>query len=227
MIFTARDKAYPFRFKLKRPDGGKFSLLYDNHTSQLVHEETGERLIPENDETRDRIWEQVPRVSPETPGMKVNDTRTLKIQLGLGCNYSCSYCLQSTQLGDAVKTSTRDAEIFLDNIERHNWFGNDVQRIEFWGGEPMLYWHKVRVLLPALKARWPKARMSTITNGSMFSEMIIQDMIDYEMSCGISHDGPGQWQRGPDPLDDPLTAGWLHRAVDAFAPSGRVDSARF
>ncbi|MBO6510204.1 MAG: radical SAM protein [Roseibium sp.] len=220
-MIKAHGHNFPFRFHLRDERGDTFHLLYDNHSSKLIREDTGERIVPPAEEQRN--WNSAYRVSPETPGRKTNDTNVLKIQLGLGCNYTCSYCLQSSQIQDAVKTGTRDAEIFLKNIENHNWFGDDVSRIEFWGGEPMLYWHKVRILLPELKKRWPKASFSTITNGSMFNEQIIQDMEDYDFSFAVSHDGPGHKQtRGPDPLDEPERAEWLKRAVEIFGSKGKM-----
>ncbi|MEJ8474446.1 radical SAM/SPASM domain-containing protein [Roseibium algae] len=216
-------RAFPFRFTMKRPESGEvFYLLYDNHTSELVFEGTGQSVVEPSEASARYIWETAPQVSPDAPLGKSRRTRTLKIQLGLGCNYSCSYCLQATQLGDQIKTSTRDAEIFLENIKRHGWFGEDVQNIEFWGGEPMLYWHKVRLLLEPLRERWPKAQMSIVTNGSMFNAEILQDILDYEFTVAVSHDGPGQHQRGPDPLDDPEAGEWLRRAVAALSPLGRV-----
>ena len=46
-------------------------------------------------------------------------------------------------------------------------------------------------------------RFSVITNGSLFTDEIIDWLMMMNFSVSISHDGPGQSVRGPDPFDDP------------------------
>jgi uncharacterized protein len=51
---------------------------------------------------------------------------------------------------------------------------------------------------------WTKKPVfSIITNGSILTDEIIDWLIDNKFSVAISHDGPGQHVRGPDPFDDP------------------------
>ncbi|BBI61648.1 hypothetical protein HSBAA_29540 [Vreelandella sulfidaeris] len=42
---------------------------------------------------------------------------------------------------------------FLDGL--NDWLVGQPQRIEFWGGEPLVYWKKLKLLVPALRERFP------------------------------------------------------------------------
>lgn len=77
------------------------------------------------------------------------------------------------------------------------------------GGEPFLYWAKIKRLISALAARFPAARFSIITNGSLLDREKLDFIAQYDIAIGISHDGPGQHLRGPDPLDDPDKRRWI------------------
>jgi uncharacterized protein len=63
--------------------------------------------------------------------------------------------------------------------------------------------------VPALRARFPAAELAVVTNGSLIDEQIIRFIERYDLVVAVSHDGPGQHLRGPDPFDDPECARWL------------------
>lgn len=133
--------------------------------------------------------------SPENPVVGKDAPRLLKIQLGLGCNYSCSYCSQGGQKEES--TSTADAENFsLD------WVEGTPDKVEFWGGEPMLYWKKLVTLVEKVDIKWPGIRKSVITNGTLLTKERVDWLFDHGFTVGVSHDGPGQALRGEDPLED-------------------------
>ena len=48
-----------------------------------------------------------------------------------------------------------------------------------------------------------KPQFSIITNGSILTDEIIDWLMMMDFGVAMSHDGPGQFVRGPDPLDDP------------------------
>lgn len=140
--------------------------------------------------------DQVP-FSPDEPLQGKSATpRVLKIQLGLGCNYSCSYCSQGGQKEEA--TSTQDAEDF--NLD---WVEAAPEKVEFWGGEPTLYWKKLQALTAKIDAKWPGVRRSMVTNGTLLTKERIDWLFDAGFTLALSHDGPGQSLRGEDPLEDP------------------------
>lgn len=204
-------------------------LLYDPKTSTLTREDGGERIVHPAFTTDEPVSWVVPmRVSPKNPGRKTN-VRTLKVQMGFKCNYACAYCNQaswSSFLGGAVE----DAKLFLRNLDR--WFvandavkdgGSDL-RIEFWGGEPFVYWAKMKILGEELRRRYPKARFNVITNGSLLDDEKVDWLISQKVGVQISHDGPAQQYRSPeDILDDPEKCRLIRRLM---AAAGQLDEAR-
>jgi len=202
-------------------DGEVVPLFYDQHTSRLL-DQNGFKAV---DFTSNPLFDPEPsRARPfiavdyDQPGRKVGEVRKLKIQLGLGCNYSCSYCLQAAQIHKAAVSSTRDASEFLANID--SWIADPegMEKVEFWGGEPLLYWKKMEILAPALKQKLPDARFSIITNGTLLTREIVDKLKEWDFSMAISHDGPGQAVRGGDPFEDPNQFAFIQYAYRTLHP---------
>lgn len=183
--------------------GSPVALLYSPHESTLV-DPRGAHLLRDAEPQPFRI---APRVSRASPGRKSPAPATLKIQLGMRCNYHCSYCNQASEVDAGTVTRTADADDFLAGLD--GWLEGAPARIEFWGGEPLLYFAKLRRLVPALRARFPQAELAMVSNGSLLNEEILDFIEAHDLFVAISHDGPGQHLRGPDPFDDPLRAHWL------------------
>ncbi|HSW17532.1 MAG TPA: radical SAM protein [Ramlibacter sp.] len=173
------------------------------HTSELT-DASGEPLLRD---IEPYAFEAVEPVSPANPGWKSRRVHTLKIQLGMACNYSCSYCNQASHVSDASLTRTAQADDFLAALP--DWLEGAPERIEFWGGEPLLYFAKLQRLAPALRERFPAAVLSMVTNGSLLDAETIAFIERWDVHVAVSHDGPGQHLRGPDPFDDPQRAHWL------------------
>lgn len=137
---------------------------------------------------------QIP-FSPENPVIGKDNPRILKIQLGLGCNFACSYCSQGGQKEDA--SSSKDAESFdLEFVTER------PDKVELWGGEPLLYWKKIQALVAKIDAKWPGIPRSIVSNGSLLTRERVDWLFDNGFTVALSHDGPGQELRGDDPLDD-------------------------
>lgn len=185
------------------PDGSPVRLRYSPHDSSLT-DEAGQPLLSD---VEAQAFEVAPAVSPQAPGRKSSKPSTLKIQLGMQCNYGCSYCNQASEVGSATPSRTADADHFLAGLD--GWLQGTPDRIEFWGGEPLLYFAKLRKLVPALRQKMPTAEMSLVSNGSLLNAGIIDFIEQHDLFVAISHDGPGQHLRGPDPFDDPRQAQWL------------------
>lgn len=183
--------------------GQEVRLLYSPHDSSLS-DEYGRPLLSDSVEMDHAT---AFAVSPQTPGSKSAQPRTLKIQLGMSCNYTCSYCNQASEVGAVTVTKTADADEFLEELD--GWLQGSPDRIEFWGGEPFLYFAKLRKLVPVLRERFPAANFTIVSNGSLIDEEILEFIERFDIFVAISHDGPGQHLRGPDPFDDPQRAQWL------------------
>jgi uncharacterized protein len=177
--------------------GDKKIFYYDNEFSTLV-DENGENIINQENKKQFNDWIAI---SKDKPGIKTSP-KIIKIQMGLSCNYSCFYCSQRF-VPHAEETNKNNIEKFMKDLPK--WFssndGTDCS-IEFWGGEPFVYWKTMQPLAEELKQKYPNAKMSVITNGSLLDteKNIWLDEMDFAVA--ISHDGPGQIIRGPNPLDD-------------------------
>ncbi|CAA7618340.1 radical SAM protein [Magnetospirillum sp. SS-4] len=195
-----------FTLIMRRSDGSAFRLVLDTSTSRLT-DEAG-RLIDisplgvvydnEGKTLRDAPVTTRDRAEPKSRSVKV-----LRIQLGLACNFSCAYCVQDrARPGHDEKSS--DVAAFLNGLDE--WISGAPVVVELWGGEPLLYWHKLKTLVEGLRCRWPEVKLRLTTNGSLLD----MEKVDWlaglrNISVTVSHDGPGQHLRGKDPLDDPET----------------------
>lgn len=150
--------------------------------------------------------------SADNPIVGKHQPRILKIQLGLGCNYACSYCSQGGQ--KPTLTSNKDALDFISQLD--TWLHEHPAKIEFWGGEPILYWQKIECLVPALRARFPDAALSIVTNGSLLTTEKAAWLYQNGFSVAVSHDGPGQSLRGEDPFDDPAWVAMIRNVFRMF-----------
>ena len=188
-----------FDLSMQARDGAEHLIRYNPHTSEIEG-----ITLPDAPE---REWSVAPRASKTAPLGKSQRPRTLKIQMGLSCNYACSYCNQAMQIDDATVSTLGDVERFLTQFDI--WLKAPPEKIELWGGEPFVYWAKLKRLVPALHERFPEARCSIITNGSLLNREKLDFIARYDIGIGLSHDGPGQNLRGPDPLDDPEKCRWI------------------
>lgn len=141
----------------------------------------------------------------------------IKIQLGLSCNYECSYCSQRF-VERAEETSKADIDEFLTKFDKLSL--SKTPRIEFWGGEPLVYWKTLKPLAESIRARVPTATFMIITNGSLLTPEIVLWLHELDFAVAISHDGPAQSFRGPDPFDDNFDN--IKMLVDLFLPKGKM-----
>jgi uncharacterized protein len=125
--------------------------------------------------------------------------------MGLSCNYSCDYCSQKF-VDRPKETSKKDIDNFMELFNQLEFNEQTGLKIEFWGGEPFVYWKTMKPLAEAIRERfisWKNPpEFSVITNGSLLSEDICAWLYAMDFAVAISHDGPGQFVRGPDPFED-------------------------
>jgi uncharacterized protein len=178
-------------------------FLYDNMTSKLTDMEGNEYFY---DVARDRFpdgsWGRTPApvTSKETPLNKSNKIKDLKIQMGLSCNYSCEYCSQRF-VPHADTSSPIEVKKFLKNLDL--WVDGAPEKIQFWGGEPLVYIKILKPLAEGLREKWPDVKFGMVTNGSLLNVETNKWLDEMGFTIGMSHDGPGQTVRGPDPFADP------------------------
>lgn len=209
-------------------ESGKSVLFYSPHESKFW-DESGSPALPvrQGFAPKSFMYNEVEgmgshkAMSPENPAKKSRKVNVLKIQMGLNCNYSCAYCSQASHLqhGEAVITNVDDAKDFLARLD--TWLESVPMRIEFWGGEPFVYWKAMQVLVDGFKAKFPSADFNIVTNGSLLDDEKFDWIVANDLAVALSHDGPGQAVRGPDPLDDPDMRRVWQKMVDERGTIGK------
>lgn len=212
-----------YKLHLQYPKGWRI-LTYKPHTSELFDENGQLHNLSSINSTyqRGHFHEWIPN-SPTNPGKKNNTPTIVKIQMGLKCNYACSYCNQASQVPNSFQGNPKEAQDFLDNLD--TWFKGDGNktRWEFWGGEPLVYIKVLRVLAEGLRKKFPQAEFNIITNASMMTEEIVDWLDSLNFQVGISHDGESyKIQRGEDVLENPETLKAIKYAYNKLFPKGRI-----
>lgn len=138
----------------------------------------------------------------------------LRIQLGLKCNYSCSFCIQQQYSQQEKYPTQEEIDTVVDLVSK---ITSEKCHIEFWGGEPLVYIKLLEQLLPKLRLVRPKAKFSMITNGTLLNHSILSLLLKNRVHLSISHDGFAYFLRGKDPVEDPNFVDLLQEAYHAFS----------
>lgn len=139
----------------------------------------------------------------------------LRIQLGLACNYSCSFCSQGQHLG---ADQPLDLGAVLAAIDRA--LLGPPQEIELWGGEPLVYWKSLRYLIPELRDRFPLSRLFLVSNGALLDKDKAEFFVRYGVTVCISHEGDAQL---PLRKDDPLSREAVRLACHILHEAGLLE----
>jgi uncharacterized protein len=193
-----------FEIHAERSATDKQVFYYDNQTNVLKDSFGNIYQYPEQPLPNPDRKEYI-SFDKNTPLKKSREIQLLKIQMGLSCNYSCDYCSQKF-VERAPETSKKDIDAFLEKLDVLEFNEQKGLKIEFWGGEPFVYWKTFKPLAEAMLDRFSgwkrKPQFSVITNGSILTDEMIDWLMKLNFAVSISHDGPGQSVRGPDPFDD-------------------------
>lgn len=225
-----------FEILAEKNSQDKKVFLYNNETNTLCDVEgfiygkvdegvnEQEELFPEN-VAEFETQHHATVFDKNSPLKKSRKIRKLKIQLGLSCNYACDYCSQKF-VGRPPETNKKDIDAFLAKLDNLEFSEEMGLSLEFWGGEPFVYWKTMKPLAEALAERFSswqkKPKMSVVTNGSILTEDICKWLYDMGFYVSISHDGPGQSVRGPDPFEDPENKRIVLDFYKLMRPLGRI-----
>ena len=213
-----------FEIYAARSDTDQKIFFYDNIKNVLSDQdgkvfEYAQRPIYEGN-----VRESLP-FDKNTPLKKSTKISVFKIQLGLSCNYSCSYCSQKF-VERPPETTKKDIDAFLAKMDVLEFDEERGLKIELWGGEPFVYWKTLKPLVEALDEKFSswkkKPKFSVITNGSLLTREICSWLYYMDFSVGISHDGPGQYVRGPDPFQDPEKRKIILEFYKLMSKQGRI-----
>ena len=201
------------RFEITNTNGGVW--IYDNQTNHIESLSGQPSNIDSCKEyfkyTGDKTAVEPFSRNEDSKHKKSKDIKKLRIQLGLNCNYKCSFCLQASD--KTLKTPA----VVGDGIDRFFEMMDDAgivvrpdAKIELWGGEPLVYWKTIKQFAPMLRERYPDCTLSTVSNGTLMNENILSFFLDNKIDITFSHDAQAYFLRGADPLDDPkMRSMWL------------------
>lgn len=140
----------------------------------------------------------------------------LRIQLGLKCNYSCSFCIQQQYSHQEKYPTQEEIDQVITLVSK---ITSEKCHIEFWGGEPLVYIKLLEQLLPKLREIRPKAKFSMITNGTLLTQSILFLLLKNRVHLSISHDGLAYFLRGKDPIENKDFVNLLQDAYHTFSKS--------
>jgi len=208
-----------FRISAIKPITNETVVFWYDNMSSMVFNEDGS-IIEVKGEGKE--YKPFPvNTSKNNPAGKTKDIKTLKIQLGLSCNYECTYCNQRF-VPHADETTKDDVTPFLETLPTWmNGDGTDL-KVEFWGGEPFVYWKTLKPLAEGIRKKYPDAQFTIVTNGTLLDLEKNQWLDELKFNVGVSHDGPGYHVRGLDPFDNPNQLNMIMDLWNRLGTKGRM-----
>ena len=124
----------------------------------------------------------------------------LKIILGSACNLHCKYCEQNSNICKLPEVISSNLLHYLKWI---NGF-NERTRIQFFGGEPLLYLDKIKQLVQFIeKENLNNFALDIPTNGKLLTEEIIDYCNKHNIVLCLSWEGKNtKLDRGYDVIED-------------------------
>jgi sulfatase maturation enzyme AslB (radical SAM superfamily) len=178
-------------------------------TGDVLHYDTHKNLLYKNN--------KVLKVKNNT---LINDDRySIRLTLGRNCNLRCAYCIQCN-----ARENFKN-ELSVDDFIGHlkNFMGKKkIHVIEFWGGEPLVYFNKLKELHKKFVEKLNVKSFWFATNGALLTDEITDFLIQNNFYISISYDGDGQSLRGYDLEHDKKVVNNIKRINDkkllAFLP---------
>lgn len=116
----------------------------------------------------------------------------ININLGDKCNMNCRYCFQKGVLEKDVLCNSDNISSKLLELVRgipEHRTSPDKFRIRFTGGEPLLYFQKMKNFVHSLKDIKDYFQFEVVFNGTLITDEIVDFLNEYEFKVGISNDG--------------------------------------
>jgi uncharacterized protein len=169
---------------------------YDNLTNGLLDDKLNKLSMHHNYPEEYVNYLSQRNTNSEKVIAKKSDPVMIKLTLGQKCNFSCGYCSQR-ELGDNQPSRwgdlRREMEVAkVGNLIRDmkdNLDFTHLRRFELWGGETLIYWREIQMVMEAFDR--PGMVWYIPTNGSL----IKQEHVDFfaarqgTVTLGVSHDG--------------------------------------
>lgn len=113
---------------------------------------------------------------------------TVFLMLGNSCNMNCAYCLQHPLVHKAL-TREVNPEIydFLEEVAQEN---DRPFHLQFYGGEPLLYFGIIKNVVTELEKRKIPLTFGIITNGRALTDEMVRFFNARNFTVCVSWDGP-------------------------------------
>lgn len=116
------------------------------------------------------------------------EVHTIFVMLGNSCNLNCEYCLQHPLVNKALpKKISEDFYGFIRHIALNQ---ECMPTLQFYGGEPLVYFDTIKEIVGKVNAMPDlKFNYSTISNGKLLNQEIVDFFNSNKFSVAISWDG--------------------------------------
>lgn len=114
----------------------------------------------------------------------------LNLMLGTACNKHCSYCMQPRHGSNGKIDIDQFIEKLISYLKVH--CPNGLYTIEYWGGEPLLYFDYIKSIQEALVSNsiYIERKPRIVTNGTLIHQDFIDFCNQYDILVNLSwHDG--------------------------------------
>ncbi|WDN90389.1 uncharacterized protein BuS5_03360 [Desulfosarcina sp. BuS5] len=196
-------KSYPFK-----DQPGSLLLFSTKHASKiLISEETFQAIekgtISDSDASLlKELGMIVPDAADEKQSMlhymddinKNNSLLKLTVVLNLDCNFACPYCFEEGMKGKLYLLDSTE-KLLIEFIKKR--LANNKERllIDFYGGEPMLSFDRMKSISEALVSYSEQQGVSfcsgMVTNGSLFTRKKAEELVKLGLqNIKITIDGP-------------------------------------
>ena len=130
------------------------------------------------------------------------EINTVFIVLGHACNNQCVYCMQhditTKQVNTDINPDILDFLVEINNSQKRNL------HLQFFGGEPLIYFEAIEKIVKELEKQDKKFDYSIISNGKALTDKMVRFFNLYNFHFALSWDGYNSiFTRTCDVLNDP------------------------
>ncbi|WP_243342783.1 radical SAM protein [Anaerococcus sp. AGMB09787] len=119
--------------------------------------------------------------------------KTLYVVPSASCNMKCDYCFvyKNKYISNGYLNMTRTiSEILINRVFEYIENNREEFILIFYGGEPLLNKKEFFYIVETLRKKGFTYKISMITNATLLDEEVIKFLSKYNVSVGISIDGP-------------------------------------
>ncbi|RJX18479.1 MAG: putative geopeptide radical SAM maturase [Desulforudis sp.] len=138
---------------------------------------------------RAEVFDLLTEINRQDEGLNVS------VILGLACNFSCVYCYEGTLKQGQAMTEETCGRLVTFLAERYLARGRTRLRLDFYGGEPLLYMDRIKAIAGPLQnfveERGGNFSFSLVTNGSLLTRAVVRELLPFGLHAAkVTVDGP-------------------------------------